>query len=95
MRTSHRLILSLLAATLAASLAPARAALFGDDEARKAILELRDGLAESDRQQRERTDALSKRIEALENRICRHHIDAKRPADVPAGGRVWMARGQP
>jgi len=69
MRTAHHLILSLLVATLAASVAPARAALFGDEEARKAILELRDSLAESDRQQRERTDALSKRIEALENRI--------------------------
>jgi tol-pal system protein YbgF len=48
---------------------PARAALFSDDEARKAILELRDSLAQSDRQQRERMDALSKRIDELSNRI--------------------------
>jgi tol-pal system protein YbgF len=48
---------------------PARAALFSDDEARKAILELRDTIAESDRQQRVRMDALSKRIDELSNRI--------------------------
>jgi tol-pal system protein YbgF len=48
---------------------PARAALFGDDEARKAILELRDSISEQDRQQKERIEALTKRIEQLENRI--------------------------
>lgn len=52
-----------------AVLAPARATLFGDDEARKAILELRDNLAASERRQNERLDELTKRIEQIENRI--------------------------
>ena len=55
--------------TLGSFASPARAALFSDDEARKAILDLRDNLAQSDRQQRERMDALSKRIDELSNRI--------------------------
>jgi tol-pal system protein YbgF len=60
----------LVAALLGAlAQAPARAALFGDDEARKAILELRDGLTESNRQQQQNLDALSRRIEQLENRV--------------------------
>ncbi|HYB50673.1 MAG TPA: tol-pal system protein YbgF [Burkholderiaceae bacterium] len=69
MRIAQHVTLTVLIGVLAAPLAPARAAIFGDDEARKAILELRDNLAESDRQQRERLDALAKRIEALETRI--------------------------
>lgn len=69
MRIDHRLALPLLLTALAMPLAPARATLFGDEEARKAILELRDTLAESERQQRERIDALAKRIDELENRI--------------------------
>jgi len=56
-----------LAAALVA--APAHAGIFSDEEARKAILDLRDSLAESNRQQAERIDALTKRIEQLENRI--------------------------
>ena len=59
----------LLLAALVLPLAPAHAALFGDDEARKAILELRDSLAESNRQQHEAFDALTKRMEQIENRI--------------------------
>jgi len=59
----------LLLAVLTLSVAPARAALFGDDEARKAILELRDTLAESNRQQAERFEAMTRRIEQLENRV--------------------------
>jgi tol-pal system protein YbgF len=64
--------LIMLACALAASLvpvAPARAALFGDDEARKAILELRDNLAESERKQNERMDALAKRLDEIANRL--------------------------
>jgi len=69
MRTAIHLTLAVFLVAVAAALAPARAALFGDDEARKAILELRDNLTESNRQQRERIDALAKRIDELENRI--------------------------
>lgn len=65
MQTARILAISVLVAMLTGAAAPARAALFGDDEARKAILELRDNLAESNRKQ----DDLAKRIEALENRI--------------------------
>lgn len=63
------LFAALFVALILPPLAPARAALFGDDEARKAILELRDSLTESNRQQRESMDALTKRIEQIENRI--------------------------
>lgn len=59
----------IVAAALAQFAAPAHAALFSDDEARKAILELRDSIAESDRQQKERLDALGKRIDELANRV--------------------------
>jgi len=69
MRIVYHLTLPVLICVLATPLLPARAALFSDDEARKAILELRDSLAQMDRQQRERIDALTKRIEELENRI--------------------------
>jgi len=62
------LILSVLAFALLPA-TPVRAALFGDDEARKAILELRDNLAEANRQRDEKFDALNKRIDELENRI--------------------------
>ena len=55
--------------TLMASVMPARAAIFGDDEARKAILELRDSLTEMSRQTHESLDAMAKRIDVLENRI--------------------------
>jgi len=60
---------ALMLAALAMPFVPARAALFGDDEARKAILDLRDSVAALDRQQRERFDALTKRVEDLENRV--------------------------
>jgi len=60
------LVLGLLA--LAAT-APAAASLFGDDEARKAILELRDKLAESDKQHAARLDEITKRLEQLEARV--------------------------
>jgi len=70
MRIAPRLMLSVLIIALAAPFGtPARAALFADDEARKAILELRDNLAEFNRQQRERLDALTKRLDELENRV--------------------------
>jgi tol-pal system protein YbgF len=64
------LVPALLSALLAlAAAGPARAGLFSDDEARKAILELRDTIADADRQQRERIDALNKRLDELSNRL--------------------------
>lgn len=48
---------------------PAHASIFSDDEARKAILELRDTLTEYDHQQKERMDALTQRIDDLANRV--------------------------
>ena len=61
--------LTLLGICLLAPLAPAHAGLFSDEEARKAILELRDTLAESNRQQQASLTALGQRIDQLENRI--------------------------
>jgi tol-pal system protein YbgF len=71
MRAIPHAVAPLLLCALLAALpgAPAHAALFSDDEARKAILELRDSLADSDRKQQERIDALNKRIDELANRI--------------------------
>lgn len=69
MRITAQIMLSVLIAAVVVPFGQARAALFADDEARKAILELRDNLAESSRQQRESLDALTKRIEELANRI--------------------------
>jgi len=69
-RPVRALLCALLAtAGVAGGMAPARAALFSDDEARKAILDLRDALAKSDREQRERLDGLAKRIDEIGNRI--------------------------
>ena len=61
--------MTLLVTALLAPLGPAHAGIFSDDEARKAILELRDTIAANDKQQQERIDALAKRIDELENRI--------------------------
>jgi len=69
MRIFRALTAPLALAVLAMPIGGAHAAIFGDDEARKAILELRDNLAESNRQQHDAMDALAKRIEQLENRI--------------------------
>ena len=72
MRSARRWTARVLACALIALAplgGPARASIFSDDEARKAILELRDTLAEYDRQQRERLDALSQRIDELANRV--------------------------
>jgi tol-pal system protein YbgF len=72
MRAYRHPIVPALACTLAAAgllCAPARASIFSDDEARKAILELRDTLTEYDHQQKERLDALTQRIDDLANRV--------------------------
>lgn len=65
--------LPLIALALAVSVTPVRAGLFDDDEARKAILELRDklhnGLQEIDQKQAERLDALTKRVDQIEERM--------------------------
>jgi tol-pal system protein YbgF len=45
---------------------PAGAALFGDDEARKAILDLRERVAEQDRRLQEKDAELARRLEQLE-----------------------------
>jgi tol-pal system protein YbgF len=54
---------------LGALTGPAHASIFSDDDARKAILELRDSITDLDRQQRERLDAMGKRIDELANRV--------------------------
>jgi tol-pal system protein YbgF len=60
----------LLAATLLTGAglvsSPARAALFGDDEARKAILDLRGRLAEQDKRAQENQAALNQRLDAAQ-----------------------------
>jgi tol-pal system protein YbgF len=69
MQRIRTLATPLLLTLLLAPLAPAHAGLFTDDEARKAILELRDTIAASDQQQKERLDAMEKRLAEIENRI--------------------------
>jgi tol-pal system protein YbgF len=59
----------LLLATLLAPLLPAHAGIFTDDEARKAILELRDTIATNDKKQQDRLDAMEKRLAEIENRV--------------------------
>jgi tol-pal system protein YbgF len=71
------------AVALAQLAAPAHAALFSDDEARKAIIELRDTITESNRQEKERLDAMSKRIDELANRI-----DAMQNGQLTAADRL-------
>jgi hypothetical protein len=65
----------LLAATLLTGAglvsSPARAALFGDDEARKAILDLRGRLAEQDKRAQENQAALNQRLDAAQrSQLC-------------------------
>jgi tol-pal system protein YbgF len=47
--------------------APARAALFGDDEARQAILDLRERVADQDKRLQEKNAELAKRLDQLES----------------------------
>jgi tol-pal system protein YbgF len=58
-----------LLTVLLAPLAPAHAGIFSDDEARKAILELRDTIAKNAEEQKERLDAMEKRLAEMETRI--------------------------
>lgn len=60
---------AIAATLLCLPLAPARAGIFSDDEARKAVLELRDQITESEKAARERMDAISARIDQLEARL--------------------------
>lgn len=80
--TRLRSIPLVLATLLAAALAPAHAGIFSDDEARKAILELRDTIAASEKQQKEGLDALGKRIDELQARI-----DAVQTGQIAAADR--------
>ncbi len=59
--------MALLATALVAG--PSQAALFGDDEARKAILELRDQLTALDQKDNSRAEELGKRIDALQSSL--------------------------
>jgi tol-pal system protein YbgF len=61
-----RALLFGLAWAILCAVAPARAALFGDDEARKAIIDLRAKVAEQDRRTQEQLADLAARLERLE-----------------------------
>ncbi|MGE5336500.1 MAG: tol-pal system protein YbgF [Gemmatimonadota bacterium] len=65
MRTCGRLAAAAL--TWAVLSAPAHATLFGDDEARQAILDLRARVAEQDKRLQEKDTELAKRLDQLEN----------------------------
>jgi tol-pal system protein YbgF len=69
MQSIRNLAAPLLLMALLAPLAPAQAGLFSDDEARKAILELRDTIAKNAQEQKERLDAMEKRVAEMETRI--------------------------
>jgi len=60
---------SLWALPLLLGLAAPSHALFGDEEARKAIIDLRDHVAELDKQHAARIDELSKRIDQIDNTL--------------------------
>ena len=69
-RTTTRaaaLRLAALALAWGALAMPAHAALFGDDEARQAILELRERVAEQDKRLQQKDAEIAKRIEQLES----------------------------
>jgi len=68
-KTAHAAALHLAAAALtwSALCLPVHAALFGDDEARKAILDLRDRVAEQDKRIQDKNAELAKRLEQLES----------------------------
>jgi tol-pal system protein YbgF len=68
-RFSASLLAALAALAVLAPLTPAHAGIFGDDEARKAILELRDTLAESERKQNARMDEITKRLDQLTSQV--------------------------
>jgi tol-pal system protein YbgF len=70
MRSQFMLGRWLPAALLLGALAsPGQAALFSDDEARKAILDLRERVSDLEKQQSGRADELAKRIERLESAL--------------------------
>lgn len=69
MQAIRTLAVPVIMAALLAPLVPAHAGLLSDDEARKAILELRDTIAENNRQEKERLDAMEKRITEIEVRV--------------------------
>ncbi len=64
-----RLLRSLWALPLLLGLAAPSHALFGDEEARKAIVDLRDHVAELDKQHAARIDELSKRLDQIDNTL--------------------------
>lgn len=64
-RATPARIAALVFAALAALAAPARAQLFADDDARKAILDLRSRLAQSDEQARARNAELNEQLQAV------------------------------
>ncbi|HEX4599601.1 MAG TPA: tol-pal system protein YbgF [Burkholderiaceae bacterium] len=74
------LALPLLVALLLGLPAPAQA-LFGDEEARKAIVDLRDQVAQMQKDQAARVDALSQRIDRIDNLL-----QAVQRGQLEAGG---------
>ena len=62
-------LLATLLVALLVPMAPAQAGIFSDDEARKAILELRDTIAKNAEEQKARLDAMEKRIAEIETRM--------------------------
>ena len=64
-----RVLRSLWALPLLLGLAAPSHALFGDEEARKAIVDLRDHVAELDKQHAARIDELSKRLDQIDNTL--------------------------
>ncbi|HEY4038392.1 MAG TPA: tol-pal system protein YbgF [Burkholderiaceae bacterium] len=71
----------LLALALLLCVAAPSQALFGDEEARKAIVDLRDQVAQMQKDQAARTDALSQRIDRIDNLL-----QAVQRGQLEAGG---------
>jgi len=92
--TLTRARLATLLLTLgAAALSPARAALFEDDEARKAILDLRAKSQQNEEAQRARFDQLSKQLQEQVQPLSRSLLDLNSQIDA-LRGEIAKLRGQ-
>lgn len=85
----HALRTCALAAALFASLGPARAALFEDDEARRAILELRNRVTQMEAQQKDQQAQLRDEIQQLRRNL----LDANNQLEAMRG-ELAQLRGQ-
>jgi len=93
MRLTRVRLVTLLLALGAAAASPARAALFEDDEARKAILDLRAKSQQNEEAQRARFEQLSKQLQEQVQPLSRSLLDLNSQIDA-LRGEIAKLRGQ-